>query len=101
MDNNFTPDLITLIDDENNEHNFEILDVIEDDRGVFYALYPIFDDAQDAVDDCGEYYIMEVIEENGEQQLAEIEDDDLLNSLAEVFEQHFDEIFSDDGTEEN
>lgn len=100
MNNDFTPDLITLIDDENNEHNFEILNIIENDKGVFYALYPIFDDAQEAVDDSGEYYIMEVIEEDGEEQLAEIEDEELLNDLAKEFEKHFDEIFSDDDEEE-
>ena len=74
MNNDFAPDLITLIDDENIEHNFEILDTIENDKGLFYALYPVFDDAQEAVADDGEYYIMEVIEEDGEEQLAEVED---------------------------
>lgn len=96
MDKEFTPDLITLIDDENKEHNFEILDIIENEKGVFYALYPIFDEADEAVNDSGEYYIMEVIEEDGEEQLAEVEDEELLDSLAEIFEKHFDEIFSDD-----
>ena len=71
MDNEFAPDLITLVDDENNEHNFEILAEIEDERGRFYALYPVFDNPEDAVNDSGEYYIMEVIEEDGEEQLVE------------------------------
>ena len=34
----FEVDLITLIDDEGKEHEFEILDVIENDDGCFYAL---------------------------------------------------------------
>ncbi len=93
MDKEFAPDLITLIDDENVEHNFEILDTIENDKGLFYALYPVFDEAQDAVADDGEYYIMEVIEEDGEEQLAEVEDDELLDELAEIFEKRFEELF--------
>ena len=36
----FEVDLITLIDDEGKEHEFEILDVIENDDGCFYALLP-------------------------------------------------------------
>ena len=64
MDNEYKPDLITLIDEDNVEHNFEILDVIENEKGVFYALYPIFDTADETVEDSGEYYIMEVIEED-------------------------------------
>ncbi len=96
MDKEFAPDLITLIDDENVEHNFEILDTIENDKGLFYALYPVFDDAQGAVNDNGEYYIMEVFEEDGEQQLAEVEDDELADELAEIFEKRFEELFYED-----
>lgn len=99
MDNEYKPDLITLVDEDNVEHNFEILDTIENEKGVFYALYPIFDSAEESVEDSGEYYIMEVIEEDGEEQLAEVEDDALLDELSAIFEQHFEEMF-DDGEEE-
>ena len=95
MDNEYKPDLITLVDEDNVEHNFEILDTIENEKGVFYALYPIFDSAEESVEDSGEYYIMEVINENGEEELAEVEDDALLDELAAVFEQHFEEMFDD------
>lgn len=95
MDNAYKPDLITLIDEDNVEHNFEILDTIENEKGFFYALYPIFDSADESLDDSGEYYIMEVIEEDGEEQLAEVEDDALLDELSAVFEKHFEELFDD------
>ncbi|MBQ3284361.1 MAG: DUF1292 domain-containing protein [Ruminococcus sp.] len=100
MDNDYKPDLITLIDEDNVEHNFEILDIIENEKGVFYALYPIFDSAEETVEDSGEYYIMEVIEEDGEEQLAEVEDNALLDELSAVFEKHFDELFDDVDDEE-
>ena len=100
MDNSYKPDLITLIDEDNVEHNFEILDTIENEKGVFYALYPICDNAKDSVDDSGEYYIMEVIEENGEEQLAEVQDEALLDELSAIFEKRFEELF-DDVEEEN
>lgn len=96
MDKEFAPDLITLVDDENNEHSFEILDKIENEDGTYYALYPVFDDPQEAVDDDGEYYIMESIEEDGEEQLATIDDEELLDRLAEVFEAHFQKLFDND-----
>ena len=100
MDNEYKPDLITLIDEDNVEHNFEILDVIENEKGVFYALYPIFDTADETVEDSGEYYIMEVIEVDGEEQLAEVEDEALLDELSAIFEQHFEELFDDVEDEE-
>ena len=100
MDNAYKPDLITLIDEDNVEHNFEILDTLETEKGVFYALYPIFDSADEAVEDSGEYYIMEVIEEDGEEQLAEVEDEALLDELSAIFEKRFEELFDDEEDEE-
>ena len=50
MDNEFAADLITLIDDEGTEHEFEILDVIESDEGTFYALLPTFDDPGESLE---------------------------------------------------
>ncbi|MBR2715961.1 MAG: DUF1292 domain-containing protein [Ruminococcus sp.] len=96
MDKEFAPDLITLIDDENIEHNFEILDTIENDKGLFYALYPVFDNPEQAVSDDGEYYIMEVLNEDGEEQLAEVDDEKLLDELAEIFESRFEQLFSEE-----
>lgn len=93
MANEFQPDLITLIDDENVEHAFEILDTYEDERGLFYALYPVFD-ADNPLPE--EYYIMEVFEEDGEEQLAEVEDDDLIDELAKIFEDRFEKLFADE-----
>lgn len=102
MNQEFAADLITLIDDEGNEHEFEILDVIENDNGCYYALLPTFEEPQEAVDADGTYYIFEAIEEDGEQQLAEVEDDELLDELAEQFERRFEELYDtidEDATE--
>ena len=96
MDNDYKPDLITLIDEDNVEHNFEILDTIENEQGLFYALYPIFDDETELLNDSGEYYIMEVIDEDGEQTLAEVDDEALLDELSAVFEEHFEELYDED-----
>lgn len=95
MDNEYAPDLITLLDEDNNEQEFEILGEIEDERGKFYALYPVFDNPQDALNDSGEYYIMEAIEEDGEEQLATVEDEVLADELAAIFEENFEKLFED------
>lgn len=100
MNNEFAADLITLIDDEGNEHEFEILDVIENDEGCYYALLPTFEDPEESVESDGTYYIFEAIEEDGEQQLAEVEDEELLDKLAEQFESRFEELYEYDDEEE-
>lgn len=100
MDNEYAADLITLLDEEDNEHTFEILDVIENDDGVFYALYPVFETPEEQVESDGEYYIFEAVEEDGEEVLTEVEDEDLLSKLAEIFESHFEEIYDENDPEE-
>ena len=100
MNNEFGADLITLIDDEGVEHEFEILDEIDNDDGVFYALLPTFDDPQSELESEGTYYIFEVIEEDGEEQLAEVEDDELLDKLADIFESRFEELYEDEDSAE-
>ena len=96
MNNEFAADLITLVDEEGTEHEFEILDVIENDSGCFYALLPNFDSPDDSINFDGSYFIFEAIEENGEQQLAEVEDDELLDQSAELFESRFEELYEYD-----
>lgn len=100
MNEDFGADLLTLVDENGQEHEFEILDIIENDEGCFYALLPTFEDPQDQVESDGSYYIFQAFEEDGEQQLAEVEDEDLLDRLAEEFEKHFDEMFEGEESED-
>ena len=96
MSEEYTPDLVTLISDDCEEIEFEILDVIENDEGKFYVLYPYYANPADAVNDPGEYYIFEVQEVDGEEELAEIEDDEKLDRIAAIFEENYNEEFFED-----
>lgn len=100
MNDEFGADLLTLVDEEGQEHEFEVLDVIDNDDGTFYALLPSFDDPQEQVEDAGNYYIFQSIEEDGEQQLAEVDDEALLDRLAQAFEAHFEELYADEDADE-
>ena len=96
MSNDYSPDLITLVDENDVEHNFEILDTVELDGKEYYALYPVFDNPEDMVADSGEYYIMEAIDAEDGWELSEVEDDNLIDKLADIFEERFADKFSDD-----
>ncbi|MDO4730844.1 MAG: DUF1292 domain-containing protein [Clostridia bacterium] len=97
MDNEFTSDIITLLDDEGNEHEFEVLDVLEQDDRVFLALVPSYNSPEELVEDSSIYYIFEQIEdENKDLLLVEIEDEDLLDSLAEIFENRFEAFYENE-----
>ena len=95
MDTGFEADLLTLIDDDGQEHEFEIIDELENDEGHFMALVPTQQDPEDMASDAETYYIFEVVEEDGEEQLQEVEDDALLDKLADIFETRFNEAYYD------
>ena len=99
MDHEYEADLLTLLDDEGQEHEFEIIDELENDDGHFLALVPTQQEADELVSDAETYYIFEVIEEDGEEQLREVEDDELLDKLAAIFEERFNEAYFDEDEE--
>ena len=98
MSEDFEADLIVLLDEDGEEHSFEIIDTLEYEDNTYYALSPLFEDPQDQVEADGEYYIFEVVEEDGEEQLAEVEDDNLLDELDEIFSERFESLY--DGVDE-
>ena len=96
MSNDYSPDLITLVDEDNIEHNFEILDTVDFEGKEYYALYPVFDNANDMVADSGEYYIMEAQDSDEGWELSEVDDDDLIDKLSVIFEERFADKFGED-----
>ena len=49
-----TPDVVSVIDEDGNEHFFDELDRIETDDGKFVALTPVYETAEDVLEDDGE-----------------------------------------------
>ena len=96
MSNDYSPDLITLVDEDNVEHNFEILDTIDFEGKEYYALYPVFDNAEEMVADSGEYYIMEAVDSEDGWELSGVDDDELIDKLSVIFEDRFAEKFGEE-----
>ena len=92
MEENLPTDIVTLIDDEGVEREFEVLDFIENSQGKFYALMPNFELSDETLNSDDTYFIFEVIEENGEEQLVEVDDDVLLDNLSKEFERRLGNI---------
>ena len=97
----YESNLISLLDDEGNEYEFEIIEELDYNDGHYYALMPLFDMPDDEDEDSENVYMIfeDIIDENGEPQLAEIDDEALLDTLAEMFEEKFDEALEDDDDE--
>lgn len=83
--------IITLIDDEGRMSEFDVLDAIETDDGRFVALLPLA--SLDEETGEGEYIILRVDNVNGEEELAEIEDEKLVEALADLFQDRFHELY--------
>ena len=93
MSEEYGNDLVTVVDDEGNQHQFEILDAIETDDGRYVALVPVYDNQSDLINDDGELVILTVKEENGEDLLLPIEDDDEFEEIAEIFEERLADLY--------
>ena len=96
MSEEFNPDTVTVIDENGVEHTFEELDRIETDTAKYVALLPVYDEAEEILDDDGELIILRVSEENGETYLEPIEDDDEFNEIGKIFEERLEDLFSFD-----
>ena len=93
MDNEYNPDLITVEDDNGKKHNFEVLDTVELDGERYIALLPVYEEAEEIIENDGELIILKVIDEDGEDVLVTIDDDDEFDRVATVFEENLSELF--------
>lgn len=96
MSEEFNPDLVSVIDENGVEHVFEELDRIETDTAKYVALLPVYDEAEEILDDDGELIILKVCEEDGETYLEPIEDDNEFNEVGKIFEERLADLFDFD-----
>lgn len=99
MDNNmemeYERDLVTLMDEEGVEHEFEVIDSLEHDDEEYLALIPVFETPEENLDDSGELVILKIAadDETGEEFLEAIEDEDEFNKIADIFMERLEEYF--------
>ena len=93
----FGNNIVSVVDEEGVEHNFEELDRIETDNGRYIALLPIYTEAEEILDGDGELIILSVVEdEDGETYLEPIEDENLFNEIGKIFEERLEDLFEFD-----
>lgn len=81
----YGPDLVTLVDDEGNEHEFEMVDSMEEDGSRYVALVAAYDDAGELLQDDGELLVLKAVEEDGEEFLESIEDEAEFTRISDLF----------------
>lgn len=96
----YTPDIVSVIDEDGKEHIFEELDRIETDSGKYVALLPLPENPDNLTEGDDELIILKVEEDKGEIYLSPIEDDNEFNEIGQIFEERLAEMFDFDEAEE-
>ena len=88
-------DIVTLVDENGNENEFEIVDSLVTENNEYFALIPT-ETAENLDSDDGELLILKVVEEDGAEFLEPIEDDDEFEKISEIFEDRLSEVYVSD-----
>ena len=100
-DFSYTPDLISVSDEDGKEYVFEVLDRVETDDGRYVAVVDYFENPEEMLEDDGEVIILKVSEEDGESFLSQIEDENEFVEVSEIFEERLAALFEYDEDEES
>lgn len=86
MSEEYVNDFITLTDEEGNEVELEHLDTLEYEGETYMAFVQANDTPEEVLDeDSAELIILKVEPEDGEDMLVTIDDDDLLDTIFNLF----------------
>ncbi len=97
----YDPEIFTLTDEEGVEHEFELMDVMEENGTVYYALIPYLEDPEEMLEEDTELVVLKVGEENGEEFLATIDNDEEYERIGALFIERISQMLEEgDDTEE-
>ena len=80
--------IFTLVDEEGNQHEFELIGTCEKNGTTYYAMVALEDEAKN--EEFYEYIILKSVIVDGEEDLITIDDDDEFDDVAD----YFDDLFS-------
>ncbi len=90
-------DLYTLVDEEGNEKLFELIDVLEENEQIYFALIPHIENPAELLEGEVELVVLRAsTDEDGNEILEPIETDEEYERIAEMFIARLDEEQDDD-----
>ncbi len=93
----FTADLITLTDEDGEDHEFELVDTLEHNGKSYVALVTSAENPDEMLEDDGNLVIMKIIEEkDGDDILELIEDDDEFEEISDIFMDRLSDMYEFD-----
>ncbi len=94
LDEEYTPELIDLEDEDGNTVTFEIIDGMEFEGNNYYALIPYSEEESDETED--EFVILKEVMKDGEPFLATIDSDEENDRVGAAFLERFSVIFGEE-----
>ena len=74
-------DVLILVDEENQEHPFQMIDMVEVDGSQYAVLVPL----EEGSDEDEAIILKIVLDENGEEVLYDIEDDEVWEKVVDIW----------------
>lgn len=87
----YEPLIVSVIDEEGEEHIFEELDTLEINDNEYVALLPVYD--EEVIDEDGELIILRRNYDGDEIYLEPIENDDEFMKIGRMFEERLADMF--------
>ena len=96
----YSPDLVTLVDEDGIENEYEIVDAIELDGDERYmALVPVTESPEEVLDESGDLLIFRIVTEGDEDIFETIEDEDEYERISAIFVERLSDRYDIEETE--
>ena len=92
----YSPDLITLTDEDGKEFSFEVIDAAGYNDERYLAVVPYAEDSTEQLEEDANLIIMRVGEEDGEEYLDVVDDDEELYEVSDMFARRLEELYDID-----
>ena len=101
MAEEYTPEIFTLTDEEGNEHEFELMDIMEENGRQYYALVPYVENPEAMIEEDTELVVLKMgTDENGEDCLSTIDNDEEYERIGKIFIERISAMLEEDGADE-
>ncbi|MDL2325216.1 DUF1292 domain-containing protein [Ruminococcaceae bacterium OttesenSCG-928-A16] len=96
MEEDYEPDILTLEDENGQEHTFEVIDAADINGSRYLAMVQYVEDAAARLEQDAEMLIMKVSELDGEEVLDLVDDDEELYQVSQAFYTRLSEVYNID-----
>lgn len=96
IEEDYEPDILTLEDENGQEHTFEVIDATDVDGSRYLAMVLYIEDPAERLEQDSEMLIMKVSELDGEEVLDIVEEEEELYQISQVFYNRLSEVYNID-----